>query len=274
MSAIVVGGAGFLGSTLVDHLVRRRERVIVVDNLSTGELSNLESAISSGLSTFVYADLTANIAAAIRGLQCVATNGDEELYGLMEPVAAALDLAERVGARFVAVASGGTQALSGRVPTVPFRVATIGASFGPRMSAGSSFFLHALFAAVALGDPLPVRGLEDRRLRLSYSKEIAARLRDAAEGLRGGRDDVVTSASDAVLTVGELCALLGRLVNRRFATCPPAYVDVLGEEPEWDERSVASGPMQRERLISALGRTYQWYRANAERLAVAGHRTA
>jgi nucleoside-diphosphate-sugar epimerase len=274
MSAIVVGGAGFLGSTLVDHLVRRRERVIVVDNLSTGELSNLEAAISSGLSTFVYADVTANIAAAIRGLECVATNGNDDLYCLMEPAGSALDLAERVGARFVTVASSGTPACTGRVPKVPARVARIGASFGPRMSADSSRFLHALFAAMALGDPLPVRGLEDRSLRLSYSKEIAATLRDAAEGLRRGRDDVVTNASDAVLTVGELCALLGSLVNRRFATCPPAFVDVLGEDAERDDRAVASGPAHRERLISALGRTYQWYRANSARLAVAGHRTA
>jgi nucleoside-diphosphate-sugar epimerase len=40
---LVTGGAGFIGSHLVDELVRRGERVRVVDNLSTGALANLET---------------------------------------------------------------------------------------------------------------------------------------------------------------------------------------------------------------------------------------
>lgn len=38
---LVTGGAGFIGSHLVDELVRRGERVRVVDNLSTGKRENL-----------------------------------------------------------------------------------------------------------------------------------------------------------------------------------------------------------------------------------------
>ena len=34
---LVTGGAGFIGSTLVDKLVKRNIEVIVVDNLSTGK---------------------------------------------------------------------------------------------------------------------------------------------------------------------------------------------------------------------------------------------
>jgi dTDP-glucose 4,6-dehydratase len=54
-TSIVTGGAGFLGSHLVDSLTKRGEAVIVLDDLSTGRLANLEAAISSGRVTFVYA---------------------------------------------------------------------------------------------------------------------------------------------------------------------------------------------------------------------------
>ncbi|MBI5369660.1 NAD-dependent epimerase/dehydratase family protein [Candidatus Uhrbacteria bacterium] len=40
-TALVTGGAGFIGSHLVDALVRRRIKVYVVDDLSSGSLSNL-----------------------------------------------------------------------------------------------------------------------------------------------------------------------------------------------------------------------------------------
>ena len=44
MKAAVVGGAGFIGSNLVDALVERGDDVIVVDNLSTGYRRNLNPA--------------------------------------------------------------------------------------------------------------------------------------------------------------------------------------------------------------------------------------
>jgi nucleoside-diphosphate-sugar epimerase len=41
---LVTGGAGFIGSHIVDELVRRGEHVRVLDNLSTGKRENLASA--------------------------------------------------------------------------------------------------------------------------------------------------------------------------------------------------------------------------------------
>jgi UDP-glucose 4-epimerase len=44
MRALVTGGAGFIGSTLVDRLLAEGHSVDVVDDLSTGSLSNLAEA--------------------------------------------------------------------------------------------------------------------------------------------------------------------------------------------------------------------------------------
>jgi UDP-glucose 4-epimerase len=48
MRALVTGGAGFIGSNVVDALVERGDEVTVLDNLSTGKRENLESALAGG----------------------------------------------------------------------------------------------------------------------------------------------------------------------------------------------------------------------------------
>ena len=40
MRALVTGGAGFIGSNLVDALLERGDDVSIVDNLSTGRREN------------------------------------------------------------------------------------------------------------------------------------------------------------------------------------------------------------------------------------------
>jgi UDP-glucose 4-epimerase len=48
MRALVTGGAGFIGSNLVDALLARGDAVTVVDDLSTGRRENLDGALESG----------------------------------------------------------------------------------------------------------------------------------------------------------------------------------------------------------------------------------
>jgi UDP-glucose 4-epimerase len=48
MKCLVTGGAGFIGSNLVDALVARGDEVTVVDDLRTGRRANLEGALAAG----------------------------------------------------------------------------------------------------------------------------------------------------------------------------------------------------------------------------------
>jgi UDP-glucose 4-epimerase len=54
--ALVTGGAGFIGSNLVDALLARGDEVTVVDDLSTGRRENLEQGLAAG-AALVEADI-------------------------------------------------------------------------------------------------------------------------------------------------------------------------------------------------------------------------
>jgi UDP-glucose 4-epimerase len=65
MKCLVTGGAGFIGSNLVDALLARGDEVTVVDNLSTGRLGNLDEALEAGAELF---ELDIRDAAALAAL--------------------------------------------------------------------------------------------------------------------------------------------------------------------------------------------------------------
>ncbi len=56
MNCVVTGGAGFIGSHIVDALVARGDSVTVIDDLSTGKQSNIGPAIENG-ATLEVADV-------------------------------------------------------------------------------------------------------------------------------------------------------------------------------------------------------------------------
>jgi len=57
-TAVVSGGAGFLGSHLCDHLLAKGHRVICLDNLDTGSLQNIEHLRNGEDFLFVNHDVT------------------------------------------------------------------------------------------------------------------------------------------------------------------------------------------------------------------------
>src|SRR3984957_4026927 len=92
MTTIVTGGAGFVGSHLVDALVARDERVLVLDDLSTGSRDNIAAALASGKATFIESDvavdadhlrpvLRAAHAERVRWIYHLASPASPEAYG-------------------------------------------------------------------------------------------------------------------------------------------------------------------------------------------------
>lgn len=112
MRVVVTGGAGFVGSHLVDRYLRDGHDVVAVDNLCTGSLRNLDDAGEHPRLTFVRADASAPL--QIRGdvdlVLHFASPASPVHYArlALETLAVnslgtghACDLAERSGARLI-----------------------------------------------------------------------------------------------------------------------------------------------------------------------------
>jgi len=58
MRFLVTGGAGFIGSNLVEALLNRGENVIALDDLSTGKMENIEPFMKNERFTFIEGSIT------------------------------------------------------------------------------------------------------------------------------------------------------------------------------------------------------------------------
>ncbi len=81
MKVLVTGGAGFIGSHIVDELVKRGNCVVVYDNFSTGFRQHLRSAENSGHVKVIEADIldTDRLASSMQDVSLVfhlAANAD------------------------------------------------------------------------------------------------------------------------------------------------------------------------------------------------------
>jgi UDP-glucose 4-epimerase len=56
--AVVTGGAGFIGSHLAEELLKRRYKVIILDDLSTGRRENIEPIIANSDVQFIEGSVT------------------------------------------------------------------------------------------------------------------------------------------------------------------------------------------------------------------------
>ena len=134
MKTLVTGGAGFIGSHLVDRLLDEDDEVIVIDDLSTGALANLEPALERGATLVrgdirdreLVADLIAggpqrifHLAAQMDVRVSVADpvfDGDVNVLGTVNLLEAARD----TGARLVFSSTGGAIYGEGEGRELPF----------------------------------------------------------------------------------------------------------------------------------------------------------
>jgi UDP-glucose 4-epimerase len=134
MDCVVTGGAGFIGSNLVDALIARGDRVHVVDCLLTGKLANLEPALARGatlhqldvrdapalleLFTAVRPEVVFHLAAQIDVRYSVAQPAADAECNVLGSIAV-LEAARRSGARRLVNTStgGGLYGDAGVLPT-------------------------------------------------------------------------------------------------------------------------------------------------------------
>ena len=86
---LVTGGAGFIGSHLVEHLAARGDRVVVVDDLSTGRRSNL-AAVDEARMRFIEG----TVSEALPGLD---PSEFDEIYHLAAAVGVRLVIRQPIG---------------------------------------------------------------------------------------------------------------------------------------------------------------------------------
>ena len=57
MKVLVTGGVGFIGSNLCEELLKNDNKVVCLDNFSTGKRENIESFISNSKFTLIEDDI-------------------------------------------------------------------------------------------------------------------------------------------------------------------------------------------------------------------------
>ena len=131
-TVLITGGAGFIGSHLAAALLAEGKRVIALDDLSTGNSSNLDDLMAYPGFSFVQgsvldsdvlgppiedADTVFHLAAAV-GVQFVVENLIDTLETNTEGTRNVLSLAHRFGGKKVLLAS--TSEVYGRNPNIPY----------------------------------------------------------------------------------------------------------------------------------------------------------
>jgi UDP-glucose 4-epimerase len=239
--AAVTGGAGFIGSNLVDALVARGDEVTVVDNFASGKRENLnerarllEHDIREPFS--IEADVIFHLAAQADVQTSVQKPGYDAQVNVVGTVNV-LEAARAAGAQVIFSSTGGAiygecdePAREGReeLPMSPYGIAKFcgeqylrgwnrihgfghtvlrfGNVYGPRQDSGLEGGVVAIFLErMARGDSTTIFGDGRQERDFVYVDDVVAAAL-AAVGHAGGPFNVGTGVATTVLDVHRACA--------------------------------------------------------------------
>lgn len=134
---LITGGAGFIGSNLVDYFLSAGDEVVCLDNLSTGRIENLEDALKNPRFRFIEGDIRnlevcrkavagadyvlheAALGSVPRSINDPITTNEVNIGGFLNMLVAARDAKVR---RFVYAASSSTYGDSKELPKIEERI--------------------------------------------------------------------------------------------------------------------------------------------------------
>jgi UDP-glucose 4-epimerase len=241
MRAAVTGGAGFIGSNLVDALLARGDEVTVVDNLATGKRDYVNAD-----ARFVEQDirdealaLDVDVVFHLAAQADVGTSVQKPLYDAdvnVRGTVNVLEAARRSGAQVVFSSTGGAiygdvekpaDEQTARRPVSPYGIAKLAGEeyllgwnrihgsthavvrfanvYGPRQDSSLEGGVVAIFLErMAAGSPTAIFGDGEQTRDFVYVGDVVAALL-AAQGQSGGPYNVGTGTETSVTRLHELC---------------------------------------------------------------------
>jgi UDP-glucose 4-epimerase len=294
MRAVVTGGAGFIGSNLVDALLERGDEVVVVDNLASGKRENLNAGAEfreqdiRDEALALDCDVVFHLAAQAdvnTSVQKPLYDGSVNVLGTVN----VLEAARRSGAKVVFSSTGGAiygevtgapaTEETARLPVSPYGIAKLCAEeylqgwnrihgtsnvvlrfanvFGPRQDSGLEGGVVSIFLErMADGKETLIFGDGGQTRDFVYVGDVVAALL-AAAGRDGGTFNVGTGEETSVNRLHELCRAVAGVEE------PPRYEEArLGDarrsvlDVSLIERELAWRP--RVSLEDGLRATWEW----------------
>ena len=290
MRAVVTGGAGFIGSNLVDALIERGDEVVVVDNFATGKREHLNAN-----ATLLEHDIRepfeaeADVVFHLAAQADVQTSMKRPEYDAAVNVVGTVNVLEASpGAQVIFASSGGAGYGECPVPAseqapflplspygiakkcgeeyllgwnrihgtshVPLRFANV---YGPRQDAGLEGGVVAIFLErLAHGEATTIYGDGTQSRDFAYVDDIVAAML-ATVGKTGGPFNVGTGEGTTVEQLHTACAKVAsvetqpRFENVRLGDVQRSVLDVALIEREFGWR--AQVPLE-----EGLRRTWAW----------------
>jgi UDP-glucose 4-epimerase len=256
MRMLVTGGAGFVGSTLVDRLLAEGHAVDVIDDLSTGRLANLADARSDRTAKLRIHQVDLRAAEVV---DLVTRIDPDVVYHLATPAQAdatddaaltlvgtvrMLEAARQAGAgKFVVAFDADVHEATPRGATqravhehlqvarerhgVEFTAVVLGEVYGPRQhDHGPAGVVARLATALAVGGTCTITGDGDRALDLVYVDDAVDALVRAAERGGGLLLNAGTGQATSVVDVFSLLASEAGVPGAEAAVAPARPDDV------------------------------------------------
>lgn len=280
MACVVTGAAGFLGSHVVDALVGRGESVFAIDNLSTGKLSNLEWALSTGRATFAFGDVGDESAEWVSDIPIKRSDKISAIYHFADTdniktlgTRACIAFAIACSVPLIAVHScqgvshhGETDiARAVRERGLTARLFRLYDCYGPRMIDAGNHVVPAMITAALEGRPVPIIGDAGQKRSLLYisdAVELIAGPLSLSESDVGPFDVASASEWETVKIAQMVVQVVG--VNTGLEYVSPSVCNArsaAGRRPDL-ARAHALGWRDRTPLEAGLALTTDWYREN------------